>query len=81
MIDGVCAPASIECTNGATVKGTLTVEQNSFFEGPVVLTNTLTVPNIKLSGTAGLNILKFDGVSAVKIHAAGTSDFWGKRNC
>ena len=25
VIDGVCAPASIECTNGATVKGTLTV--------------------------------------------------------
>ena len=48
VIDGVCAPASIECTNGATVKGALTVERNSFFEGPVVLTSTLTVPNIKL---------------------------------
>jgi hypothetical protein len=43
----------------------------------VVLTNTLTVPNIKLSGAARLNILNSDGVSAVKIHAAGTSGFFG----
>ena len=48
VIDGVCAPASIECTNGATVKGTLTVEQNYFFEGPVSLTSTITLPDIEI---------------------------------
>ena len=69
VIDGICAPASIQCTNGATVGGTLTVEQNSVFLGPVSLTSTLTLPDIKLSGSAGLNILKSDGSSAVKIDA------------
>ncbi len=57
MINGICAPASIECTNGATVGGTLTVEQSSVFLGPVSLTSTLTLPDIKLSDSAGLNIL------------------------
>ena len=69
MIGGVCAPASIECTNNLQVTGNST------------LVGLLTCGDIEPFGSGGLKLLKLDGTTAFKVHATGASQFFFKRYC
>ena len=64
VVDGVLAPNSIECTNGAFLYSTLLVN------------GILTCGDIKSTGTPGVKILKSDGGIAVKIFDAGVTQFY-----
>ena len=68
-------PMCFHTDNVPAIEISGTGEGNIYIYNPVVLSSSLTCGDIKSTGTPGVNILKSDGSTAVKVYDSGTTQF------